>query len=91
MFTGWKIELAKSDKIYWKYDKYGGDVRVFFSNVIQPLNVFINFSNSLSMTFGNSSSSTTHWYFSKLDSNSYYDRVEWDIYNNSGDLQIKLN
>lgn len=77
-----------ADKIYWKYNKYGGDIYVYTSYFSEPLNPTNNFSNGPISAFGSNNTGGTNIYFSNLDNIGGMDKIEWHVNDHSGDLFI---
>ncbi len=74
---------GKDDKIYWKYNKHSGDVRVALATG----------SGSFKTTYKHSSGSTsnsTKFYFADIDGNGMDDKIYWKYDKYSGDIRVAL-
>jgi VCBS repeat protein len=72
---------GKADKIYWKYDKYGGDIRVFAATGSG------NFSTTAVHSSG-SVSTNTIYYFADISGDGKADKIYWNNIKYNGDLRV---
>ncbi len=73
---------GKADKIYWKYDKYGGDVRVALATTGGAFGSYVQ--------SGGSGDSPTNFYFADINGDGKADKIYWNSGNHSGDVRVAL-
>ena len=77
---------GKADKIYWKYNKYGGAIRVFLSTTINPGGFWNNFATNSINSAGDTSSSTwITFYFADVNGDNKADKIKWDRFESNLD------
>ncbi len=73
---------GKADKIYWKYDSYGGDIRVALATTGGAFGSYVQ--------SGGSADSPTNFYFADINGDGKDDKIYWNAGNHSGDVRVGL-